>query len=239
MNEFLTNQEIGEFTHLIDNYHKSEDAEELFIQSNFANIAGPTGAGKDTIRNLLVEDYPDKYAPVLSTTSRPSRQGEQDGVDYHFRSKDEIRESLQKGEFFEAAVVHNQQVSCLHISEITKLKLGQIGVSILVVEKDLELRRAKPDIKTVFIIPPDLSELKRRMITSRNLSEDEVLRRLQAAKGELQIALGQPEYFCLVNDELEQASESVRGFFEDGQKDEQKDAQARSVIQKILEELIM
>lgn len=239
MDKFLTSQEIREFTHLIDNYQMNGEAKEQFIKSNFATIAGPTGAGKDTIRNLLIEDYPEKYAPILSTTSRPPRQSERDGVDYHFRDKSEIRTSLQNGEFFQSAVVHNQQISCLHISEVTKLKPDQIGLSILIVQTESLLRAIKPDIKTLFIVPPDLEELKRRMIKSRNIEEKEAVRRLQAAKNELQIAFEQSEYYCLVNDQLFQALRLARDFFENGQKDEEKDAVARNTIKKLLKDLIM
>lgn len=239
MTEFLSEQEINEFARLIDSYQMNNEAKKQFIESHFAVIAGPTGAGKDTIRNLLVEDYPEKYAPVLSTTTRPPRQSERDGVDYHFRSKQEVKDSLQKGEFFQSAVVHNQQISCLHISEVTKLEKGQIGVGIIIVQTEQLMRDVKPDIKTVFIVPPSLDELKRRMITSRNLNEDEAVRRLQAAKNELKIALDQTEYYCLVNDQLGQALRLVRNFFENDERDSEKDIEARKTIKKILKELIM
>lgn len=239
MNEFLTDPEIKEFKQLIENYQMNEGAEKVFIKSNFANIAGPTGAGKDTIRNLLIEDYPEKYAPVLSTTTRPPRENERNGVDYHFKDKQEVKAALKNGEFFQSALVHNQQISCLHVSEITKLDKDQIGLSILIVQTDLEMRKVKPDIKTVFIIPPSLDELKIRMIRSRKLSDEEAARRLQAAKKELQIALEQKEYYCLVNDQLSQALRLVRNFFENGEIDSEKDAEARKIIKKILKELIM
>jgi guanylate kinase len=237
MNEFLTSGEIGEFKHLIENYQMNDDAKKVFTKSSFANIAGPTGAGKDTIRNLLIEDYPEKYAPVLSTTTRPPRQNERDGVDYHFKDKQEVKTALKNGEFFQSALVHNQQISCLHISEITKLDKDQIGLSILIVQTDLEMREVKPDIKTVFIVPPTLDELKIRMIRSRKLSDEEAVRRLQAAKNELQIAADQKEYYCLINDQLSQALRSVREFFENGKIDEEKDDEARQTITKILKEL--
>lgn len=237
MNEFLNDEEIRTFTGLINDYRMNESAGKEFISSNFACIAGPAGAGKDTIRNLLISTYPGGYAPVLSTTTRPPREGEKNGIDYHFRSKEEIRRSLESGEFFQAALVHNQQVSCLHISEIQKLAVEQIGLSILIVQTEAELHKIKPDIKTIFLIPPSLNELKRRMQSSRSLSKDEINRRILAAKAELEIALKNPRYYCIVNDNLDEALEYAKEFLESNGSDNEVDNLARQVIKNILDEI--
>lgn len=237
MNEFLNDEEIRTFAGLISDYRVNESAAKKFIDSSFACIAGPAGAGKDTIRNLLIASYPGKYAPVLSTTTRPPRAIEKDGIDYHFRSKEDVRKSLQSGEFFQAALVHNQQVSCLHISEIEKLMPGQIGLSILIVQTEIQLHETKPDIKTIFLIPPSLGELKRRMQSTRSLSEEEAGRRLTAARTELEIALKNPRYYCIVNDNLEEALEYAKEFFESGRFDRANDGASRRTIKSILEEM--
>lgn len=234
---FLSDKEIAIFKKLIDGYKMSSSATRVFVASNFAVIAGPAGAGKDTIRDLLIRNFPDDFAPILSTTTRPRRPGEKDGVDYHFRPKDDIRKGLEQGDFFQTALVHNQQVSCLHLSEVQKLKPKQVGLSILIVQTEEELREIKPDIKTVFLIPPSLSELKRRLQLKRHSSQAEINRRMQAANKELEIALRRDRYYCLVNDRLELASEQARSFLLSGQKDNNLDQKARKVLQEIHEEL--
>lgn len=237
MNEFLNVSEIKRFEAVLASYSMGEAEKNLFIDSRFGNIAGPAGAGKDTLRNLLADSYPDKYAKVISTTTRPARRGESDGIDYHFENKEEVYEKLMRREFFQASLVHNQQVSCLHIDEIKKLKAGQRGLGILIVQTDLVLRRIKPDIKTLFIVPPDLSELKRRMLANRNLSEEEMTRRLTAAKRELEIGMHEQDYYCLVNDGLDQTKVLSRKFFEADERKISADEMARNSIMQILSEI--
>ena len=237
MNQFLSEQELTVFKELINNYKMNSQAASEFIASNFAVIAGPAGAGKDTLRNMLTKDNPARYSAVLSTTTRPPRTGEKNAIDYHFRTKEEVRKSLEAGEFFQAALVHKQQVSCLHISEIQKLKPGQIGLSILIVQTEREMAKIKPDIRTLFIIPPNLDELKRRMQASRQLDNEEIERRLNAAKSELELALENTDYYCLVNDDLELTSRMARQFFEKGSIDSSEEAKDRQALGRLLDEL--
>lgn len=234
---FLNDDQIEQFSNLVKNYRMNDLAKAEFIASHFAIIAGPTGAGKDTIRNLLIKENPDKYAPILSTTTRSPRKGEKDGIDYHFRSAEEVKKSLEIGEFFQAALVHNQQVSCLHVNEIKKLRSGQIGLSILIVQTEKELSKTKPDIKTIFLVPPDLSELKRRLQSNRQIKKDEIYRRLLAAQKELRLASDNHNYFCLINDKIDETARKCHQFFTDNKLDRLQDKEARQTIKSIINEL--
>ncbi len=211
----LDSKQIEEFEKLIENYQPNKEALEIFLKSNFIVIAGPAGAGKDTLRNTLIKNYPKRYLPILSSTTRPIRETEKNGVDYHFISVQEMKRELEKQEFLQVALVHNQQVSAMHVNEIKKLSAGQVGLSILIVQTEKELRELKPNIQTIFLVPPSLEELISRLQANRKLDESEVKRRLFAAKKELEIALQEDTYYCLETktkeDTLQKAQEYLQG----------------------------
>lgn len=236
MGRLLTREEAQEFKELIDNYQPNDEVLEKFRSSNFVVIAGPAGAGKDTLRDTLILRYPEIYAPVLSTTSRPKRSGESEGHTYHFWEVEGIRLGLERREFFQAALVHNQQVSCLHVNEIKSLKPEQCGLSILIPITETELRLIKNDIKTVFLVPPNVTVLKQRLNADRMLGPEEVHRRLEAAEKEMEYALKSNYYHCIVTDTIEGATNSAHAFIHDGITGDE-DARARLIMHEILNSL--
>jgi guanylate kinase len=145
----LSEKEAHEYKNIIDGYHPSAQTVYEFARSRFAVIAGPTGAGKDTLRNSLVAAST-QFVPILSTTTRPPRPGEKDGVQYHFRDLKYIEKGFSEQRFLQAALVHNQQVSCLDLAEIHKLNENQVGLSILIVQTEIEMRKLNPALKTIF-----------------------------------------------------------------------------------------
>lgn len=237
MSRLLEESEVAEFRALLQNYQLHESGLEQFRSSNFAIIAGPAGAGKDTLRNSLIGAYPDFYLPILSTTTRPPRVGEQDAVTYHFKEVEQVKQSLLNREFFQAELVHNQQISCLDIAEIRKLGEAQYGLSILITETERKLSVIKSDIKTIFLIPPDFATLQSRVRAERMLNQAEIDRRMQAARQEIMYALGASHYQCIISDTVEHVIKSVHGFLQSGVRNENDDATAREVMCGILSEI--
>ncbi|MGI9027712.1 MAG: hypothetical protein ACR2FM_02620 [Candidatus Saccharimonadales bacterium] len=237
MSRLLNSQEALEFKNLIDDYSLHEDGLKQFQDSNFGIIAGPAGAGKDTLRNSLTEHYPELYVPLLSTTTRPPRTGEHNGETYYFREIEEVRSGLEQREFFQAELVHNQQVSGLHLDEIRTLAFGQTGLSILVIEAERKIRVIKPSVKTVFLIPPDVATLTARMQSERMLDDAEINRRLDAARTEIGYALETQDYYCLVSDTIENVLSAAHGFFQNSERSEALNATARAVMRQILDTL--
>lgn len=232
----LTELEAHDYKNIISGYHPSAQTVYEFARSRFAVITGTTGAGKDTLRNALLGNS-EKFVAILSTTSRPMRPGEEDGVQYHFRELSFFDEGFDQKRFFQAAIIHNQQIACLDLDEIHKLNSDQTGVSILVVQTEIELRALNPGLKTVFVVPPSLAVLRDRMQSGRNESEEEVARRMVAAKTELEIALRQPSYCCIINDDIEAMRSKAEKFLIDGEIDQSSNQQARERIAQILQEL--
>lgn len=237
MSRLLTAEEIEKFQKLLRKYSPNHSVLSEFQASKFAVIAGPAGAGKDTLRNALLKQDSKTYVRILSTTTRPPRSGEQEGLDYYFRSPGEVETGLIAREFFQAQLVHNQQVSCMHADEVRKLGSGQIGLSILIVQTEVEFSKIKPDIKTIFLIPPSLEILLARMQAERVLNPDEVNRRLAAAKRELEIALARPDYYCIVSSDLGKLTKKADEFMKTGGRDDTADNEARGVIRETLNDL--
>jgi guanylate kinase len=235
MSRLLTEKEAKQFATLLQNYQLNNEVLDQFRSSKFGVIAGPAGAGKDTLRDALIQKYPDKYLPILSTTTRPPRDGEVDGQIYHFREIGEVKEGLKKHEFFQTALVHGQQISCLHVDEIRKLQLGQWGLSILIPSTERELRDIKPDIKTIFLIPPSLDVLKSRMQAERTLGADEVNRRLQAGRKEMSTALEEPGYYCIVSDDISKMTAKAHELLQTQKRNSTEDRRARETIQHVLD----
>lgn len=233
--KLLTPEQAEEYRPAVANYHPSGQVVVDFARSKFGVIAGPTGAGKDTIRNELIKDP--EFVKILSTTSRPARQGEVDGEVYHFRNLDFFDQGIDERRFLQIALVHNQQLACLDFNDISNLRSGQMGLAILVVQTEIELRHLNPDLKTIFVVPPSLDELIRRIKSSRSMAPDEVDRRLKATKIELEIALKQPNYYCLVNDDINLTIKLSKDFMVNSERDSSADAKAKIVIQELLNAL--
>lgn len=237
MGQLLSESELQTFEYLLSDYRPDFSVLEVFRSSNFVVIAGPAGAGKDTLRNALVQKDSAKYAPIISTTTRPARVGEQDGREYHFRPVSEIKAGLIAKQYFQARLVHNQQVSCLHAAEIRKLMSDQIGLSILIVQQEEDLQMLKSDLRTIFLVPPSLETLKSRMQADRGFGSDEFDRRLAAAKTELKFALTRPHYYCLLSDDITELANQANRYLRAGEWDGGADRNARSTIEQILNDL--
>lgn len=160
-------------------------------------IAGPAGSGKSTLCDRLVEERPG-FARVVTTTTRPPRAGEIDGVHYHFFSPAEFRRKVVNGEFLEWAQVHGEHddrlYGTLKASVLEPLARGQDlvmsidvqGVESLrrVARTDAQLRRS---MSTVFIVV-DRERLIARMRARAKDHEDEITRRMATAEAELREA---------------------------------------------------
>lgn len=231
----LNLEEVEEYGLQIESYHPNGQIVYDFALSNFAVIAGPTGAGKDTLRNGLLQDT--AFVKILSTTSRPPRPGEEEGVQYHFRPLDFFDEGIEDRRFLQIALVHKQQLSCLDFRDLMELSMGQIGLAILVVQTEIGLRKLNPDLKTIFLVPPSLSELLTRMKKDRLVADDELAHRVEAVSSEIQVALKQPSYYCIVNDQIERAKNLASQFLKSSQIDKDEDTRAREVMKQILLEL--
>ncbi|MEA3371587.1 MAG: guanylate kinase [Campylobacterota bacterium] len=171
-------------------------------------LSGPSGAGKSSLINKIKDDIGDYYFSI-STTTRSIREGEEEGVHYHFVSKEEFAQDIEDDHFLEHAVVHGNYYGTSLKPVKKALSEGKLVIFDIDVQGNMAVNNRLGDITTsVFISPPSLSELKRRLV-SRSTDTDEVIDgRIKMAKREIQRIT---EYdYIVVNDDLDVAAEVLK-----------------------------
>lgn len=169
-------------------------------------VAAPSGAGKSTLVNALLQRE-SAIRLSVSYTSRGPRPGEQDGVHYHFVSSDVFMEMVERGEFFEYAIVHGDLKGTARSAVEQQLALG---VDVLL-EIDYQgarlVRHLMPDAISIFILPPSREELERRL-RSRAQDSDEVIRR-RLAGSRAEISHAHEFDYIIVNENFERALDDL------------------------------
>ncbi len=227
--------QIARAKELLASYRPRPELLAKLAQLKLAMLVGPAGSGKDTLRNELLRLHFDSYQKLLSDTSRPMRPGEQEGEEYYFKSAESILKDIQAGEYLQAALPHGRQISGIHHDTLLKLDEAKISVPILVVDTEREVRHLVPHAKTIFLVPPSIDELRKRLYTGRNLSMDEIAKRLDSAEYEIKEALKTPEYYFIVSQTIPQTFAAADAYLRLGQRSEVVNLQARLVAQHILE----
>jgi guanylate kinase len=174
----------------------SQSTGSLFI------LSAPSGAGKTTLCRELCRTV-SKMKHSVSYTTRARRKGERNGIHYFFVTESRFRKMTEKGEFAEWAMVHGNLygTSKRHIEEI--INRGYDIILDIDVNGARQMRRAYGDAYFVFILPPSLKELEKRLRNRKSDRDDEIRRRLEKAKEEI------GEYihynYTVVNDRFEKA----------------------------------
>ena len=168
-------------------------------------VASPSGGGKTTLIRWLLENPP---GPPLhfsvSHTTRPMRQGEENGREYYFVTVEEFQKMVQRDEFLEHNEVHGHIYGTSRAEVLPRLAAGEDVVLDIDVQGARDIRRVVPDAVPIFIVPASPAELERRLTTRGLDSEEAIRKRLINAAREVQQA---DEFqYVIVNDDLERAS---------------------------------
>ena len=153
-------------------------------------ISAPSGAGKTTLCDAL-RQTPD-FVYAVSSTTRPPRLGEVEGEDYHFLSKAEFQQRVQDGEFLEHAIVHGNYYGTSREAVLGNLNRG-MDVLIDIDTHGAEQIRTHRDsviadaLADVFIMPPNLEELERRLLKRRTEGPEQIAQRLKTAAKEMEL----------------------------------------------------
>jgi len=171
-------------------------------------LSGPSGAGKTSLIENIAKDIGDFYFSI-STTTRPMRKGEVDGVNYHFVDEEEFQRDIKDDNFLEYAVVHGNHYGTSLKPVREALEAGKLVLFDIDVQGNTAVNSRLGDITTsVFITPPTLSELKKRL-ENRSTDTQEVMQgRLKMAKREIQ-RISEYDYM-IINDDFEKASETLK-----------------------------
>ncbi|MFT7860750.1 MAG: guanylate kinase [Sulfurimonas sp.] len=170
-------------------------------------LSGPSGAGKSSLTNEIFDELGNCYFSI-STTTRPMREGEEEGVHYHFVSEEEFKQDIEDDNFLEHALVHGNYYGTSLKPVKKALSEGKLVIFDIDVQGNTAVNNRLGDITTsVFITPPTISELEKRL-RNRSTDDEEVIeRRLKMAKKEIQ-RVSEYEYL-VVNDDLKEAAQKL------------------------------
>ena len=174
-------------------------------------FSGPSGAGKGTLLSRLFSELDDLGYSVSCTTRAP-REGEQDGIDYHFISDEDFKRHIDSCDFLEWANVHSHRYGTLRSDVQKALDQGRDIILEIDVQGALQVKEKMPEAVTVFLAPPSLEALEQRLRGRGTETEEKIRQRLETAKKELLLA---PTYdFTVINNIPEQAAGEIRAILE-------------------------
>lgn len=165
-------------------------------------VSGPSGAGKGTLVDRLVKARPECIFSISSTT-RPKRENEVDGVQYEFVTREEFERRRAAGYFLESAEVHGMMYGTPGRFCDECVRAGRVVVLDVDVQGGASVRRVRPEAVSVFIHPPSIDALRQRLLGRGTDAPEVIERRLKDAPGELE----QYRYYdyLVMNDDLDKA----------------------------------
>lgn len=169
-------------------------------------ISGPSGAGKGTICKELIERHDNIYISVSATTRSP-RVGEVDGVNYYFLTQDEFKEKVDQNGFIEYANVHGNYYGTPKLNVEKMLNEGKDVILEIDIQGALQVKENFEEGVFIFILPPSMEELKRRIIKRGSETEESLMTRFKNAYKEINYV---SKYnYAVVNDTLDLAVSKV------------------------------
>ena len=173
-------------------------------------MSAASGAGKTTLKDLVIKDFPDiKYS--ISATTRKPREGEIDGVHYFFKTKEEFEQMIKDDALVEYNLVHGNYYGTPKSFVEKTLAEGNRVLFDLDVFGKVNFDKVYPDATGIFILPPSDEELERRLRGRGTDSEEVIQLRLANAKKEIEFAKTKGKYeYTIVNDDLQKAADELR-----------------------------
>ena len=175
-------------------------------RGNLIVISGPSGAGKDSIVEGLLKINNKVWLSVSATTRSP-RGNEQDGVEYFFLTKEEFEEKIKQNELLEYAVYNGNYYGTPKEKIIEKLNEGYDVILVIEIQGAIKIKELIKEAIFIFVLPPSLEELKRRLINRNTEDREKILNRFKIAYNEINEVT---KYnYVVINDKLDEAIEKV------------------------------
>jgi guanylate kinase len=236
MNEL---KQLATFKKVLADYHISNASKDILRKTELALLVAPTSAGRNTIIRELIKTH--RYHYIISDTTRQPRINngvlEQNGVEYWFRTEDDMLADLVDGQFLEAAIIHNQQVSGISVRELKKAhdenKTAVTDIEIMGVETIIQL---KPDTIVLFVLPPNFKEWLSRIKLRGEMHGLEYRRRVDSALKEFKAALEKPYYSFVINDQVVHAVEQIHAITQDKKIDLQLQHRSRLLAKQLYQQ---
>lgn len=164
-------------------------------------VSGFSGAGKGTLMKRLMEKYKETYALSISATTRQPREGEADGREYFFKTKEEFEKMIAKDELIEYASYVGNYYGTPRAYVEKQRDAGKDVILEIEIQGALKVKKAFPDALLLFVVPPSAEELKKRLVGRGTESMEVIESRLKRAVEE---SAGMEKYdYLVVNDDLD------------------------------------
>lgn len=168
-------------------------------------ISGFSGAGKGTVVKQLLQEY--DYGLSISATTRSPREGEQDGREYFFKTKEEFEKMIREHQLIEYAQYVGNYYGTPKEYVVQQLEQGKDVILEIEMQGALRVREILPEVNLIFLTPPTVDELERRLVSRGTETAEVILERMARAKEE---SAYMKEYdYVVVNDDLDECVENV------------------------------
>ena len=173
-------------------------------------MSAPSGAGKTTLKDLVIKEFPDMVYSISATTRAP-REGEVDGVHYFFKTREEFQSMIQHDELVEWNEVHGNFYGTPKSFVKQMLQEGKRVLFDLDVFGKINFDKVYPEAVGILILPPSLDVLEKRLRSRNTDSEEVITLRLNNARKEIAFAEEHGKYeHVIINDNLEEAANQLR-----------------------------
>lgn len=169
-------------------------------------LSGPSGSGKNTVCDMAKEVMPNIWESV-SMTSRKPRKGEVDGKDYYFVSEEKFEKNIEEGKMLEHAKFAGNYYGTPRESVQKQLDAGKDVLLVIEIQGALQIKEKIPQALFVFLLPPSMKELKRRLRMRKTETEEKLMERFETAYKEINEL---PKYnYVIVNDKADEAARKL------------------------------
>ncbi len=174
-------------------------------------VSAPSGSGKTTIVKYLLSEFPELVFSVSATTRKP-RKGETHGKEYFFISEEEFKKKIEENQFVEWEKFYDYYYGTLREYVDKNLDEGKFVVLELDVKGALNIKKQYSDAKLIFIAPPSIEELKKRLKQRNTETEEDFRKRIERA--EMEMSYKDKFDYVVINDNLDEAKQNAKKIIE-------------------------